>query len=107
MMRHLVNDFAFLNKGRQGQESRLMQEIKAKHVSELLHHDPQSKPGGVADPVHTLLPITPDDAGDVAKLIYRTYGCTYANGELYYPEKNRHALRQDETFGVIARTESG
>ena len=57
--------------------------------------------------MYDLLPITPDDAGDVAKLIYRTYGYTYAKEELYYPEKIRRALRQGEKFGVIARTESG
>ena len=108
VMRHFVDDFAFLNKGRQGKEFRLVQEIKAKHVSELLRHEPQdAKPGAASDPVYELLPITPDDAGDVAKLIYRTYGYTYAKEELYYPEKIRRALRHGEKFGVIARTASG
>lgn len=107
VMRHFVDDFAFLNKGRQGKEFRLVQEIKAKHVADLLHHDPQPEPDVGEDPVYDLLPITPDDAGDVAKLIYRTYGYTYAKEELYYPEKIRRALRQGEKFGVIARTRSG
>ena len=73
VMCHFVDDFAFLNKGRQGKEFRLVQKIKAKHVSELLQHDLQPEPEVVDDPVYDLLPITPEDAGDVAKLIYRTY----------------------------------
>lgn len=107
VMKHFVDDFAFLNKGRNGKEFRLVQEIEATHVSELLRRDPQPAPSENGTREYDLQPITPDDAGDVAKLIYRTYGYTYAKEELYYPEKIRRALREDEKFGVIARTPSG
>ncbi|PEN13611.1 hypothetical protein CRI94_09900 [Longibacter salinarum] len=107
VMRHFVDDFAFLNRGRKGKEFRLVQEIEATHVSELMRHDPQPAPAEVFTGDYSLQPIQPDDAGDVAKLIYRTYGYTYAKEELYYPEKIRRALVQDEKFGVIARTPSG
>jgi len=107
VMKHFVDDFAFLNKGRQGKEFRLVQEIEAPHVAELLRHEPPTKPPPPDDPVYDIRPITPDEAGDVAKLIYRTYGYTYAKEDLYYPDKIRRALLQGDKFGVIARTRSG
>jgi N-acetylglutamate synthase-like GNAT family acetyltransferase/anti-sigma regulatory factor (Ser/Thr protein kinase) len=107
VMKHFVDDFAFLNRGRQGKEFRLVQEIEATHVSELLRRDPQPGISDADEDDYDLQPITPEDAGDVAKLIYRTYGYTYAKEELYYPDKIRRALRQGDKFGVIARTPSG
>jgi GNAT superfamily N-acetyltransferase len=59
------------------------------------------------DVSYTLVDVTPADARHIATLIYRTYGDTYSKEELYYPDTIEQALRNDEKFGVLVRTEHG
>ena len=104
---HCVDDFAFLNRGREGKEFRLVQLIESEHVANLPPTKQPDSDADRADVEYTLTPVEPRDAEDVAKLIYRTYGYTYAKEDLYYPERIERALEQGEKFGVIVRSNSG
>ena len=107
VVQHCVDDFAFLNRGREGKEFRIMQRIESEHIAEL-HPTEQPDPDADREDVsYTLAPVEPGDAEDIAKLIYRTYGYTYAKEDLYYPERIERALEQNEKFGVVVRSESG
>jgi anti-sigma regulatory factor (Ser/Thr protein kinase)/N-acetylglutamate synthase-like GNAT family acetyltransferase len=107
VMRRMVDDFAFLNKGRQGKEFRLVQHIEAEHIADL---EPADTAEEAADPEaveYELRPAEPEDAEDIAKLIYRVYGYTYVKEDLYYPDRIERALESDEKFGVVVRTSAG
>lgn len=106
LIEHCVDDFVFLNRGREGKEFRIVQHIAAQHIAELHATDPDGT-ADVDDPSYTLSRVTPEDAEDIAKLIYRTYGYTYAKEDLYYPDRIERALENGEKFGVVARTDRG
>lgn len=108
VIQRCVDEIQFLNKGSEGKEFRLVQKVEARHIVDL-------EPAGVVEDTeipgdgvsYNLVDVEPGDARDIAKLIYRTYGDTYSKEELYYPDTIRQALRNDEKFGVIVRTEHG
>lgn len=103
-----VDEIQFLNKGSEGKEFRLVQHVEARHIVDLEPAEvvqDTEVPG--EDVSYTLVDVTPADARDIATLIYRTYGDTYSKEELYYPDTIEQALRNDEKFGVIVRTEHG
>jgi anti-sigma regulatory factor (Ser/Thr protein kinase)/N-acetylglutamate synthase-like GNAT family acetyltransferase len=104
---HCVDDFAFLNRGREGKEFRLVQHIESEHIADIHPADEPDPDADREDVEYTLLPVEPTDAEDIAKLIYRTYGYTYAREDLYYPDRIERALEQDEKFGVVVRSNSG
>jgi anti-sigma regulatory factor (Ser/Thr protein kinase)/GNAT superfamily N-acetyltransferase len=103
-----VDEVQFLNKGREGKEFRLVQHVEARHIVDLAPAEVvQDTAVPEGDVSYDLVPVKPADARDVATLIYRTYGDTYSKEELYYPDTIEQALRNDEKFGVLVRTEHG
>ncbi|MGI9472913.1 MAG: GNAT family N-acetyltransferase [Rubripirellula sp.] len=48
-----------------------------------------------------------DDALEVSQLIYRTYGGTYFNEDVYYPERIAAANQEDRVLSVVAIGEDG
>ncbi|MFB6272313.1 MAG: GNAT family N-acetyltransferase [Salinibacter sp.] len=108
IVEHCVDEVQFLTKGAEGKEFRLVQHIEAEHIVDLAPAEVVADTSVPGDDVsYALEPAVPADAMDIAKLIYRTYGHTYSKEELYYPEKIEQALRNDEKFGVLVRTEHG
>ncbi len=104
---HCVDDFAFLNRGREGKEFRLVQHVESEHIADFHPTEAQVPDADREDVSYTFSPVQPRDAEDIAKLIYRTYGYTYVREDLYYPERIERALEQDEKFGVVVRSDSG
>ena len=103
-----VDEIQFLNKGREGKEFRLVQHVEARHIVDLAPAEViQDTTVPEGDGSYELVDVTPADARDIATLIYRTYGDTYLKEELYYPDTIEQALRNDEKFGVLVRTEHG
>ena len=103
-----VDEIQFLNKGSEGKEFRLVQHVEARHIVDLAPAEVvQDTEVPDDDMAYNLVDVQPTDARDIATLIYRTYGDTYSKEELYYPDTIEQALRNDEKFGVIVRTEHG
>lgn len=103
LIRHLVDDFIFFNRGKEGKEFRLIKHIPARHIDTLFQLQDAQEPA-----LSDQYPVTRvglNDAEDLAKLIYRTWGYTYPRDEMYYPERIRELLERKEKFGVIARTQ--
>ena len=108
LIRHLVDEFTFLNKGKEGKEFRLAMGIAAEHIAARFPGvSEEATRAANADVDYVVHDATPDDAEDISKLIYRTYGYTYVKENLYFPQKVERALDRDEKFGVIVRTEDG
>ena len=108
LVKHLVDDFIFLNKGKGGKEFRITKVIASEHIADLLPEDDLPDQRDLAPPTeYTLALMTEEDAEDVAKLIYRTYGYTYIKEDLYFPKKIEMALEQGDKFAVFVRTTAG
>ncbi len=106
VIKSLVDEFVYLIKGKAGKEFRLVKSIKHPHITELYKPEQikAEEPTGVS---YTLKAVEPEDAEDIAKLIYRAYGYTYAKEDMYYPDRIKNALERGEKFGVMVRTEKG
>ena len=103
LIKYLVDDFVFINKGRAGKEFRIVKNIDSDHIAggiPLTDEPEASEIGGS----YNLSPVTPDEAEDVAKLIYQTYGYTYAKVELYYPKKIELEMELGNKFGVVTKS---
>jgi anti-sigma regulatory factor (Ser/Thr protein kinase)/N-acetylglutamate synthase-like GNAT family acetyltransferase len=108
VMQHCVDDFVFLNRGREGKEFRLVQHIEAEHIADRPPSEEEWTSEAHRDGVqYHLSMVSPDDAEAVAKLIYRTYDYTYAKEDLYYPDRIARALDDGSKFGVLLRTDRG
>ncbi|MFM1916970.1 MAG: hypothetical protein RJB01_485 [Actinomycetota bacterium] len=73
-------------------------------VSEVERHDEASALS--AEDV-TIRELLPDDAGELAKAIYRSYGWSYPNADMYFPERITQAILAGTRIGEVAVTESG
>lgn len=107
LIRHLMDDFVFINRGRDGKEFRMIKS-RAPDPEELLSYGTITLEPEPEEPsTYTIFSLMASDAEDAAKLIYRTYGYTYVKEELYYPSKIAQAITDGDKFGVIVRTERG
>jgi anti-sigma regulatory factor (Ser/Thr protein kinase)/GNAT superfamily N-acetyltransferase len=107
VVRHCVDDFAFLNRGHEGKEFRIVQHIESEHIADYVTLEPDLPDADREDVSYTISDVQPHEAEEIAKLIYRTYGYTYVREELYYPDRIERALEQGEKSGVIVRTDQG
>ena len=106
LVRHLVDDFLFLNKGKDGIEFRMVQRKSHEHISTIFDAKELKKvKKPPQDPTYHVSRVGGEDAEDVSKLIYRTYGHSYYKDSMYYPKKVELALDQKEKFAVICRTQ--
>lgn len=104
LVRNLLDDFIFLNKGKEGIEFRLLQQMSHDHVPQLpkINIDQRSRS---KTPKYKVFRTSPEDAEDISKLIYRTYGHTYYKDAMYYPKKIELSLVHKEKFAVLTRTQ--
>ncbi len=111
IIRRFTDDFLFINRGREGKEFRLQKEVDTHYLDELMELSRSLKPKEpekkLADVSYSIKQITPADAEDIAKLIYRTYEYTYTKEDLYFPKKIEQTLIGKEKLGVITRGEKG
>lgn len=111
VIRRFTDDFLFINRGKEGKEFRLQKKINIHDLDKLLElsrllkpKEPEKELTNVSYSIHQ---ITPADAEDIAKLIYRTYEYSYSKEDLYFPKKIEKTLTGKEKLGVITRSDEG
>jgi anti-sigma regulatory factor (Ser/Thr protein kinase)/N-acetylglutamate synthase-like GNAT family acetyltransferase len=111
IIRRFTDDFLFINRGKEGKEFRLQKSIDVHKIDELLELSRSEKPREPEDKAskisYSIKQITPGDAEDIAKLVYRTYEYSYTKEELYFPKKIEQTLTGKEKLGVITRSDEG
>lgn len=111
LIRRFTDDFLFINRGKEGKEFRLQKKINVHDIDELIELSRAQKPKEpekkVSPVTYNIRQVTPSDAEDVAKLIYRTYDYSYSKEELYFPKKIEKTLTGQEKLGVITRSNKG
>jgi len=112
VIHHFCDKFQFLNKGKEGKKYHLSKSLQVHDFDDLINlvhsqESGQSVSQNHVDKHYTTEQISPSDAEDIAKLIYRTYRYSYAKEELYYPQKIEKTLKKKQKLGVITRTDKG
>ncbi|MDZ7716769.1 MAG: GNAT family N-acetyltransferase [Balneolaceae bacterium] len=116
LIRRFCDNFLFINKGKEGKEFHLSKEKVIHDIDELIEQSRKEKPNepkpadlkkAIPEKEFTYKQVTPSDAEDIAKLIYRTYGYTYSKEDLYFPKKIEQTLVGKEKLGIICRSPKG
>jgi anti-sigma regulatory factor (Ser/Thr protein kinase)/GNAT superfamily N-acetyltransferase len=118
LMKAFADEINFLNLGRRGKRVELVKNLPYKDVEAYISEEEKDRVAPVT-PVSKDVPTTirlmePDDSVGLARCVYRCYGYTYANGDVYFPDRVRELLESgllishivlgpgDEIIGHIA-----
>jgi serine/threonine-protein kinase RsbW len=109
LMRRAVDELAFRNLGREGKEL-----VLTKYLPAALRRapEPDAAPGesAQAEPrknaLYEVRPLRPEDAPELARCAYRTYGYNY-DEYIYYPERILSLMRAGLLHPVAAVTPEG
>ena len=95
LMRAFADEIRFLNIGRGGKRVELIKNLSYAEIEELkpaAGSEKKEAPLAPADEKLTLRLMQPDDAVNMARCIYRSYGYTYGWEFIYLPEKVKELL---------------
>lgn len=95
LMRAFADEIRFVNIGRGGKRVELIKNLTYEEIQELKAKEDEDKkeaPLAAADEQLTLRLMQPEDAVNMARCIYRSYGYTYGWEFIYYPEKVKELL---------------
>jgi serine/threonine-protein kinase RsbW len=111
-LKKYLDEIRMHNLGSEGKELVLIKHLKNKNITDyyaacdLEPYEPSpSKPPAVlsADQLKCRVRrMKPDDAAEVSKTVYKTYGYTYPHDYVYYPDKIIALNESDRLFSVVA-----
>ncbi len=91
----LVDEVRLNNRGREGKEIVLVKHLKGQSVQAYVDacvlvpfaDTDDAEPGETAEPACEVRALAAGEAAEVSKIIYRTYGYSYPNDYVYYPDR--------------------
>ncbi|PWN06417.1 GNAT family N-acetyltransferase [Rhodohalobacter mucosus] len=105
LVKYLTDEFTFENRGAEGKIFHLIKYIITDREPDLLPEEsPDTEKTELDHEEFIVAPIDAHDAEDIAKLVYRSYGYSYPNEDLYFPKRIAMAVIRKKKIGVIART---
>lgn len=105
VLKNSVDSVTFRNLGKSGQEIRLI-----KYFPETTgtggDEEPAPAParGEAAASEYIVRPLAPEEAVEVAKCAYSSYGYSYGNEHIYYPQRVRELNRTGKLLSYVAVT---
>jgi anti-sigma regulatory factor (Ser/Thr protein kinase)/RimJ/RimL family protein N-acetyltransferase len=111
LIQQAMDEVRFVNKGWEGKELQLTKYIQVPGVEtyftqeELRPYDAQVEPAPPSAYRYRLM--EPEDAIEVARCIYKTYGYTYPGEHVYFPERVATMNQSGEMISAVAVTETG
>jgi len=106
LMKAFADEIHFLNLGRRGKRVELVKKLPYRDVEAYISEEEKDRALPLAS-VPKDVPITirlmkPDDSVDLARCVYRCYGYTYANSDVYFPDRVREFLESDLLISYVA-----
>jgi len=100
------DEVSFHNKGKEGMETHLFK-YQDQHIHHLINKSELKKtiPTGSSTekPInYTIRQMKPEEAVEVSKLAYYSYGYTYINDDIYFPDRLRELNRKKDFISYIA-----
>ncbi len=95
------NKLIWVNHGKKGKELRLLFSKPQKDITQyemLFEREKEEEP---SDEIY-IEPLKPKNAYQVSRLIYKTYGYSYPNGDMYYPEIIEEMNKSRELISITA-----
>jgi anti-sigma regulatory factor (Ser/Thr protein kinase)/RimJ/RimL family protein N-acetyltransferase len=111
LIQQAMDEVRFVNRGWGGKEIRLTKYLRSPGVEtyfsqeQLLPYDTAAEPAPPGEYTYRLM--RPEDAVEVARCIYKTYGYTYPGEHVYFPERVRAMNQTGEMISAVATTETG
>lgn len=106
-----VDQVNFLNRGPNGNRVELTRELPAEDFRDRAdpkeHQATVEAPEAHPDEAIATRPMRPEEAADLARLVYRCYGYTYPSGFIYYPEKVEAQQRAGLMKSYVACNQRG
>jgi anti-sigma regulatory factor (Ser/Thr protein kinase)/RimJ/RimL family protein N-acetyltransferase len=111
LIQQAMDEVRFVNKGWEGKELQLTKYLKVPGIEtyftedELRPYDTAAEPSLPGEVEYRLM--EPDDAVEIARCIYKTYGYTYPGESVYFPERVVTMNQSGEMISAVAVTEAG
>jgi GNAT superfamily N-acetyltransferase len=102
-----LDEVHWLGFGPRGKALQIIKWLPAAHVADLNENAASAKQGESEVPLappqeYDVRRMRPDEAVQVSQLMYRTYGNTYFNKDVYYPERVAALNVRGEVLSVVA-----
>jgi len=111
LMKAFADEIHFLNLGRRGKRVELIKNLPYKDVEAYISEEEKDRslslPPIPKDIAIAIRLMKPDDSVDLARCVYRCYGYTYANGDVYFPDRIREFLESGLMISHVALTPDG
>jgi hypothetical protein len=110
-IRRAVDEARWFNRGSAGMELHLTAHRPEGHVTQHLSEGeltafPHEEPQAPAQP-YSIRRFRPEDAIGVAQCVYRSFGYTYGDADLYYPDRLVHLNETGQLVSLVAVDEAG
>jgi len=113
LVKTLMDEIAFIRKGREGQEIHLTKHLPQKRINHILKTAVEKshsqkitiRDNSKQSDNYTVRPMIPDEAVEVSKCAYQCYGYDYEDF-IYYPDKLAAKNLNNSIFSVIAVTDN-
>ncbi|MFH0823758.1 MAG: GNAT family N-acetyltransferase [Pseudomonadota bacterium] len=115
-VRRYMDEVLFRNLGREGKRTILVKHLKNRTIEDYYDScdlSPYPERTSASQPVHadtvdvTVRRMLPEEAVEVSKCIYKTYGYSYSNEHVYYPDRVRELNRSGRMHTAVAVTKDG
>ncbi len=111
LMFKMTDRVEFINHGREGQETRLTMQtgVRLKPPAELVDNKTleSGAPAAGKRLPYTVRGLKPEEAVEVARLAYLSYGDTYPYEDIYYPDRIRELNQKGDLKSFVAVTDEG
>lgn len=110
-IRHAVDEAHWTSRGSAGMELTLTKQrpqadvtrlVPAAELTRFRQDEPPAPPQS-----YEIRRLRPEDAIGVSRCVYRSYGYTYGNADLYYPERIVHQNETGHLVSIVAVDEAG
>lgn len=112
LVKHFVDETAWINRGREGHETRLVKHLPNRRIDQCLSAG-ELAPYSEEKPAHRpeipdfdIRPMKPEEAIEVSLCAWKAYGYTYED-YIYYPERIVEMNRVGEMCSLVAVTREG
>ncbi len=112
MVKSLLDEVTYVNLGKEGREIRMFKYLSGKPIDQTMAADELVKaraameeevlPKGSVE--FTVRRMLPEEAVEVSRGAYSSYGYTYVLDHIYYPDRVRELNERDELISMVAVT---
>ncbi len=113
LLKQFMDEFSFTNHGKSGKETRIFKYLHNRKLEQMLDKQEKARveqereqeqlPKGSVPFV--IRPLKADEAVEVSRCAYTSYGYTYVHEAIYYPERVREMNRNGDLISYVAVNE--